>query len=438
MSTSPRAARIGLAAIVVLAIAALVAYAMGFLGGSEAGPTALAGKYLAQAEAHQQAGEYGAALTAMHDAERAGPQSAALLLRLGQLYLDLGDGTTAAKVLEQARQLDPQAAGVRHPLGRAWLRAGAYARVLDELPLEEEAQASGRAEINILHGLAHLAQGDVAEARQNFEQALARQPGLSRAYVGLALAAIAAGDTQAVEGYLQSAQGGTEVEYVEILAAEGDLALARGNHQAAEDAFQRAVNLRPREPWRRRDLVEVQISSGKLDEASRTLEPVQPLIAIDPDLRYLAGLLAYRQSDFQRAADLAAGVLTDQPNRAPALFLAGASRHALGAYAEAREYLEPYLAGEPSDADARRLLASTYLELQEPARAYETLGPLAEGEITDVELLALLGKAAQGAGRLDDAQRHYRRAVELRPDDADLRARLDQVPVAPDEGEAGP
>ncbi len=87
----------------------------------------------------------------------------------------------------------------------------------------------------------------------------------------------------------------------------------------------------------------------------------------------------------------------------------------VGALDRAEELLRGVLEANPNDLDATVNLASVLLDKGDAAGAYDLAREVSEARSDDGAALALLGAAAFGLERYDEAERGYRRAIELDP-----------------------
>ena len=118
-------------------------------------------------------------------------------------------------------------------------------------------------------------------------------------------------------------------------------------------------------------------------------------------------------------------------------YVQGATKLALGQYAQAETSLGKYLAHVPDDIRAARLIATAALQQQAPSRAIEYLKPLVDKTPADAATLAVLGNAYMADRKPDLALQQFEKAAALDPDNPAIKTQIGISEIDIGQGEQG-
>ncbi len=380
-------------------------------------------EYLREAENYLKKGETQAAVIQLKNALQQDPDNARARLRLGEIYLRLGQGAAAAKELAQARKLGAKPEDVLVPLGRAYLMQRAYQQVLDEIKAPKAAPATLRAEVLALHGQAELALRRLPDAKEKFTQAQALDADNVAALLGFARLAVFDKDNDAASRYVERALTVAPNE-LDAWLLKGELARLGGDLLAAKGAFTRAVEIAPNNFVSRTGKAMTHIGLGEHEQASRDIDALSKRFPQHPMTNYLQAVLAYQKKDLPGAEAALRNVQKAAPNHVPSLLLMGAVLYAQGKFEQAQPQLAQYMRAAPNHGPGRKLLAATHLKLNQPQEAITVLENGVEQATDDAQWLALLGSAYLRAGDPSQANEWLEKAVNVAPDLAALRTQL--------------
>jgi len=251
------------------------------------------------------------AVAAFRKAADLAPDSAIVLLRLGDAYMKKRDYAAAIPPLKHAAELSPDSPAVHQLLGYALLATGYAAEAIPHLKMINDAGALG---------IAELQAGQAAEAVANLQAALAKTPDdpdllfyLSRASTALAgqsLDRLRAVDPNSARGH--QALGQTEYEmkmlpeaakeYEQAIAMRPDLpglrlelgqVFAAGSEWAkAEEQFRGEAKLQPGSAEAAYRLGNALLQQGKMKEAAEELKRSDLLSPGMPETLYALGRAA--------------------------------------------------------------------------------------------------------------------------------------------------
>ncbi len=316
------------------------------------------------------------ALAAFIRAEESNPEALETQVLLANLHLSVGDRATAASILESLYERDQENREVLFSLA---LLAGAQGneedkeRLLSEVialyPQWPPAQAA--------MGEVLLRAGDLAGARQAFENTLQEEPENMVALMGLANTLLRSDDPREAEVFLTRAIE-TEEQYAFAWADRAQARVQLRDWHGAEADLTRAIELDPRYPWHYVDRGRLRGRWGnptgavedyntalalqgdqfmtrvfraraleQLDRWEEAIEDYTVALALRPDYqpaRLPLAVLLFEQEDFITAAEQFDRAYRDTPSGTSQdtglIFLSFLSRSLGGDRSGARGYLE--------------------------------------------------------------------------------------------------
>ncbi|MFQ5719094.1 MAG: tetratricopeptide repeat protein [Acidobacteriota bacterium] len=148
-------------------------------------------------------------------------------------------------------------------------------------------------------------------------------------------------------------------------------------------------------------------------------EGAKPMVVLVSDAYFNAGALAERQGDIERAEHLLGKAIEVNPDNGPALnYLGYLWADAGRRLDEALEMINRAVALDPENAAYLDSLGWVYFRLGRADEASEQLQKAVERMGLDATIHEHLGDVEEAVGNEELAVRHWRRALELGPDDA--------------------
>ena len=390
---------------------------------------------LADAKQERAKGNHAAAIIGFKNVVQKAPEHPEARYLLGMAYIDSGDYASAEKELRRALDLHYDAAKVVAPLGKALLALGEFQKVIDLTQAESGAGGGEQAEILALRGLASIALRREKEGRGLLEQALARQPDLPDALLGLARLAASEKKfdeaTRLIERVIATAPGNTEAW---MMKGDLDRALRRGDPVAD---YSKVIELQPDNLQAILNLISLHVAAGKYDEADRLMAVARKVAPRSPMVKYSQALIDFRKKNYPAARDAVLEVLKVAPNHLPSILLAGTVEYALGSHAQAQSYLARIVERVPGNLYARKLLVSSLAKTGQTQRALEVLGPGLAQAPGDAGLLGMAGELALQANELGKAREYFEKAAKLDPNSAGARTGLAVSRIASGDADAG-
>jgi tetratricopeptide (TPR) repeat protein len=284
---------------------------------------------------------------------------------LGYRYVQDSRLDLAAASYERALAIRPDYLPARLRLGLVYLELGQGERAT---PLLEEAAADPGLRAMALFGLgrAALARKDAAAAVEHLEAALAASPDASRIHYPLAMAYRALGRVEEARSHLgQRGEGDPRLpdplidELADLLKGTRTLyfrgieAVRNGHYEVAVEAFAEALARDPDNANARVTLARARFLTGDRDGARRELDEA---LARRPDHDlglFLRGVLAEEDGDAPGAAALYRRVLAVDPDHAGAHHYLASALMREGRWEEAARHYAAAVAAMPQNGPAR-------------------------------------------------------------------------------------
>jgi tetratricopeptide (TPR) repeat protein len=372
----------------------------------------------------EQQDDLAAASIEYRNAVQQDPASSEARYRLGILMLKVGDAAGAEEELNRARERGWDPDDLRLPLLRAALMQNRYGRVMDETRLMDSFPEGQVASALALRGWALLATGNPREAETALGQALEFDPDLLDAQVGMAqLALVSGGDRAQAQAWLERAVKAHPRAYQawELL---GDLELAAGRLDQAEEAFGQAVKHAYGRISPRAKRAYVRAVLHDYPSAEQDLQVLQRTTRGHPVVSFVQGLVAFNQQRFPEAQVSFEAALAGGADYQPAIFYLGATHVALRNRQQAEYHLSRFLNANPNSNRAAHMLAMIRLDDGDLDRAERLLKPLLDRSPDDTIALSLMGNVHLARGQRQEGLAQLQRVAVLRPDDASARANL--------------
>jgi putative PEP-CTERM system TPR-repeat lipoprotein len=350
------------------------------------------------------------------------PDNADARLMLGELYLGAGDGASAEKELQRARQLGVPLEAVQVPLARAWF----LQRKFDEVLAEQAAPALTdlqRAELMVVLGDTHMRRGMLREAEENYARARDLAPAAAGPLVGQALVASSRRELDRAEQLLDEALR-LEGEDSAAWSLRGDLEHYQGRLEEAVAAYGRALGAR-REQLGNLEKRAVLLSYlGRFDEARTDIARMRRLNVNHPAIDYASGMLALQERKYDDARIQFENLLNKLESYRDAVLQLGVANLAVGNPQQAELYLARAFSRNPNYIPGRILLAVARLEKGDAASAVQLLEPVVARDPGNHRAQTLLASALLRLGRSDEALEHLRKLVEQNPESPELLTQL--------------
>jgi tetratricopeptide (TPR) repeat protein len=402
-------------------------------------------RYSKRAERYFKAGQYDEAKIEYIKLLRIDPRNAAAYARMGQMWLEEGSPLRAGTFLASAVSFDPKdwASQVRLAKSYAFIGQLAEERQTAESILK---QAPDNGEALLLLAEASRSPDDYSAT----EQEMTRFPNKQSVYFELAtgLLALRKSDLAAGETAVKLALA-ADPKLPEAHVGMASLLLLKNDRAGAGDEFKRAADLSPiRSPERLRyadfkrqegsgeeakaylknltaqagDFIaawtaqaRIAMAERKYDEAASLLEKVFSRDPDDPDARIVHAQIYLAKKEPKKAIEIFDRLDKSFPNSPAVKFQLAIAYLQAGNPAQAVVQLEHAVASNPNYADAVLLLAELNVRAGKAQPAVDLLTSLVQKRPDLARAQILLADALQAVGRPDDAATVIREQIKAAP-----------------------
>jgi Flp pilus assembly protein TadD len=286
-------------------------------------------------------------------------------------------------------------------------------RVLQELLACFPDYAAGHNDLGVLC----QQDGDLIQARRHHEEAHRLQPDSSNFRKNLAdLLYIACGDIEgALKLYVEIL--GSNPRDIETLTAISTICLEAGKLDDARSFLETILKI---EPWNS----DARASLAAIPDRERAANP-SPAVQRSAEEMYAEVQQFVQQDRLSEAHSLLEELVHTSSNSALYHNDLGVLRYRLGDIEGARRAYERAVELQPDSSNFRKNLADLYFS--ELGKADDAIGiylDLFRAQPRDLETLSALGQICIAVGRPEEAKTFFRRALEIEPWNADIRAAL--------------
>jgi putative PEP-CTERM system TPR-repeat lipoprotein len=364
-------------------------------------------------------GDHQGGIIELKNALQADPKDIAARVLLGNTYLELEDGTSAAKAFLRARKDGARDSFILVPLARAYVLQGQFNKALDELRTAGQ-HHSAAVEITLIRGDAYLALLSFRKAEASYLEASKLRPKDARPLVGLARVKLANDDIAGAKNYVKWALEANPKD-PRAWFIQGEVADLQRDPVEALKSYDRAIELAPKFPGALLARAAIKIDQGRHNEAEPDILVVRKANTRNPRAAYLLSLVRAKQGRLSEARKLlveAENILKSYPgpfmlSHPPSLLLGGVVTFFRDDFYSSYRLLSLFLKRSPHHAGARKLLASIALKWKEPKSAIQYLDPLGPASSSDIDVLIMYGDALSRLKRYREASAVLKRAENL-------------------------
>ncbi len=376
---------------------------------------------VAKVRARAASGDAATTRTELRNLVQAHPKSGEARLMLGQRLLDDGDGTAAAIELQRALEFGVAEALALPVLVEALLQSGQYGRATHGFAQAQLTDPDAQARLQAAVAGAELALGNTAGARTAIDGALQAAPQSPQALLAKARLSAVDGDLAAALALADNVVA-NHPGLADAWVLKGDLHLRQADDRvSAQQAFERALAVRPSLVSPRMALMSLLVAQGDLPAAKAHLAALQQQAPKNVNTTMADGQLAFVTGEHARAREIFQGLLRTLPDNMTLLLTAGENELMLGSAQQAESYFAKAVALAPASPEARRQLARAQVRLGQMPKALATLAPLVDKADAGADVLAMAAEARALNDEPRAAQALYDRLARLKPADPRLR-----------------
>ena len=304
-------------------------------------------EYVEHAKDYQDKGQLNESIVELKNALLQNPDNSEARMLLGTIYVELGNGVSAAKELLRAQALGVSREGIAIPLAKAFILQGKHSQVIAKIIPDGNLTTYDKAQVYALRGNAFIGENKLDEAAEAYHRALELEPELTSAQLGQARLAAIHGNEEEAHNSIEKALAGNP-ESAEAFSLLGDLELGEGNAAAAETAFSKAIKLRPYLYGKNNiDMVkraQARVQLGKYAEADTDIQALKKAGLNDyPFVNYVAGLSYFYQKKYAEAAIAFDASHNMNPSYRPAEYYLAVTHYLLGNFEQASNIVDAYI-----------------------------------------------------------------------------------------------
>ncbi|MFP3978304.1 tetratricopeptide repeat protein [Marinobacter sp. KMM 10035] len=366
------------------------------ISGCNSGPdTSEALSHITRAETYSNQGQFRSALLEIKNAIQKDPDNVEHIVRLADLYLELGAAKEAAELLAPWVKEQPNAVGLT--LARAYVEQGKHLSAIETLALQTPSSPEDQLEASLIRAEALRRSGEVAEALALYTSLATSNGSNIPAITGVLQAQINLGKNQqaveAADNWLAKNQAAPEVLYW-----KGQAQYRLNQLDQAAATLTDAVGELPTSdiflPIRRNVLTtlsRVLTEQGKITEAQIYNRILAENINTGAREQAEAAVAALKEGNFEEAKAILRDTLKLDPENEQVALMLGAISAGTGDLDEGAQLLKENLDPETTPVQFIRAATMAQIDTGDREAALKTLTRAIEARPNDNELLAMHG-----------------------------------------------
>uniref|UniRef100_A0A1I7YTP2 dolichyl-phosphate-mannose--protein mannosyltransferase n=1 Tax=Steinernema glaseri TaxID=37863 RepID=A0A1I7YTP2_9BILA len=298
----------------------------------------------------------------------------------------------------------------------------AYAKALEHRP--------GMADTHYNLGVLHMEQKNLAGAIGSYQRAIQLRPSFASAYLNLGICLWNAERVQEAETVFRECGrvDGSKLKNLRVVESAktgcrynlGRLLVGRGRVEEAVEAFQEAVRQMPEWYEGHASLLnmlgEALLKKGRAEEAEKWYKKAMEASGTHVPAYLTLANLRMQQKNYEEAETLLHQALALNPRNPETLLHLGRLLSLQDHWEAARDSFESVLNLHPNHPDALFGAANAYRQLGRPKKSEELYKALVVAR-PDATSLSNYGAILHLNEKYDEAEKVYRRALELKPED---------------------
>jgi putative PEP-CTERM system TPR-repeat lipoprotein len=380
-------------------------------------------EYLQKGTDFLQKKELKSAVIEFKNAVKQSPQNAQARALLGQAYIQTFNTEAAQKELNKAISLGFERQALLLALAKVYDQRGESEKILEEITVSSGMPKNLQAQLMAFRAKAYLRIKKIKRAKGELEKAAQLNSELSDVRLAWAQYEKTKGNDSKAQKWLKPMLEQTP-GIADAWSLMGDIEQNASNLKEAEINFSHAIELRKQVhlDYVKRAFIRLKLEDYK--GASSDLDVLTKSGSQWPMVLHIAGLVSYKQKDFDKAQEAFEQNLSKHPNYLPSILMMGMTHFNKGNFQNAVSYLERYLAENDNNAQAKFIYAASLLKLQRVTDAIKLLTDLNDDLPGNFRVLSMLGEAHVATGQLDIGIEFLKKAVSVKPDQAGIRLQL--------------
>lgn len=380
-------------------------------------------EYLSDADRYIQNRDYKAAIIQLKNALQQKPKNVDARLKLGSVYLKIGNGPAAEKEYRKAKKNGANIERWMPKLAEALLIQNRGADLLRDIDVRNEMSSYVKADILGKRGQAYLMINDVESATKSFDSALALNKNNTFALLGSARIFASQQElekaTEQVDLVLKNSP-----KNIIALNFRAQIAYQTKDLILAKSTYQKALGVYSRHIPTLLGMANIHMALKEYLEAEKFADQIIAINREIPMPYYIKALGDINNKDLKNAETNLQKVLSMQSNHLPSLLIMGRIQYTKGNYEQAEKRLRDFTNKVPRHLPAIKLLGATRLKLKDVDGARKILVQGEALDENDADLLSLLGMVYSQSGKISKGSEYFERAAKISPEKANIQTQL--------------
>lgn len=315
-------------------------------------------------------------------------------------------------------------------LARSMVSIGAWKPLTLQYGETKLSSKAAQAELKTHLAAAWALMKDRSRADAALQAALDADPGYAPALIMRARLQVGDGKLEAAEKLVDDILA-KNPKLKEGWTLKGEiLAFQRQDLKAGEAAFRQALAVDKADVAANAHVFGIKLAAVDLEGAKVQAAQMRTVLPQHPQTAFVEAYLAAWEKNFAFAKEKIQSVLRVAPDSTSVLQLAAAIEAESGSMVVAENLYLKAISLDPSLVNARINAARAQMRLGKPGKVLDTLSALLAPESTNSEALGLAGEASLSLGDAPAAERLFRRAAKVKPDNLQARTALAKARLA--------
>lgn len=341
-------------------------------------------------------------------------------LLLAETILKMGNPYLAEVAIKKARDVGVSKKSTQALLARALLTQGRMEDALLEAALDPKKSSLNQLELMNIRGEALMGLGRVDPACAEFTAISALRPDYAPALLGQSRCAAARKDFDLSRKLIGDAIK-LDPRHTESWVQLGHMERGQGRFPEAESAYGKALFTNAKDVDALLGRAMARLKLRNFDGARKDLILARAVVPSSPMPTHMLGVEAYYKGDYREAKIQFQRVLNILPEYLPSIFWQGLTDLNLDNVEQAAKSMGYYVTRQPENQTAKVLLAYAQARLGNKISAEKTLKALRNLGLEDAAVLSMSGQTYLALGKLEEAQRYLREALEMDPKNVELK-----------------
>lgn len=286
---------------------------------------------------------------------------------------------------------------------------------------------------NLYYNLAYLYRktGRQEEANSYLSKAVALDPENTEARLRLANNLMEEGSLKKAKKYVDEVLS-KKPHHLEALLLLANIAERQGNEEELKEAYKGILSVKPENETILYNLGALEYKSGNLEESIQHLRKYSELNPKDPDIHLLLFEMYKELEKNSLALEEAKLLVRERPGEIPPYEFIFDQLSAQKKYKQIIPVMEKAVQEHPEHTPFKEFLLVAYLKTGKKKLAVREMEEILKAKPEDVDLWLHLARLLEEQGRLGEAQKAYKKVIELSPghkeaEEAYLRLRLEDL-----------